>query len=216
MKVHQLALISALAIGASSATLEAQWIPRRSTQVPQVDAFRQGYDRGLLAGEEDARRNDAFNFTDESDYRRGDIGYRSQYGNRDRYVDEFRRGFSDGYRDGYGRIGGWSGNGNRGRGVPPWANGRGRGQGNAGPRGGYYGNRNIDFAFATGYTEGYEAGLDDGRDNRRNAPTAESRYRDGDRGYKREYGDRETYRLRYRDGFVQGYQDGYDDGRYRR
>jgi hypothetical protein len=216
MKVHHLALFTALAIGASATTIEAQWIPRRTTQVPQVDAFREGYTRGLRAGEDDARRNETYNFNDESDYRRGDIGYRSQYGNRSRYIDEFRRGFADGYREGYGRYGYGSASGNRGRGIPPWANGRGPGWGTANPRGGYYGSRNIDFAFANGYTEGYEAGLDDGNDNRRNAPTAEGRYRDGDRGYKREYGDRETYRLRYREGFVLGYRDGYDDGRFRR
>ena len=52
-----------------------------------------------------------FEFTDESDYRRGDSGYRSQYGNRDRYRDSFRYGYQEGYRNGYGNYGGRYGNG---------------------------------------------------------------------------------------------------------
>jgi hypothetical protein len=217
MNVQHLALISALAIGAPTVTLEAaQWGRGGIISQGNSAAVREGRDRGIRAGEEDGRRNESYSYADESDYRRGDLGYRSQYGDRNRYRDQFRRAYVDGYAEGYERTNRtYSNRGGRAGVPPPWANGRGRG---AVPRGGIFnnGSRNdVDLAIATGYMEGYEAGLDDGRDNRRNAPTAESRYRDGDRGYKREYGDRETYRLRYRNGFIEGYQDGYADGRYR-
>ena len=218
MKIRHLALISALALATPTAILSAdapadvgardQWGPSGA----QTFAFREGYDRGLRAGEEDSRRNQSFNFTDESDYRSADAGYRSQYGNRTLYRDEFRRGYAEGYRLGYSRYrdqydtgrGGW-GSGRRGGVPPPWANGRGRGAGT-------YGTYRTDPAFTSGYNDGYERGLDDGEDRRRNNPVAESRYRDADRGYERQYGTREAYKIRYRDGFLQGYQRGYQDG----
>lgn len=213
MKIRHLALMSALTlmaptaiVGASApaATAPDQW----GTGGAQGYAYREGYDRGLRAGEEDSRRNQSFNFTDESDYRNGDAGYRSQYGNRTLYRDDFRRGYSEGYRLGYSRYRdpsydtgrGW---GRRGGVPPPWANGRG-----AGPYGAY----RTDLAFTTGYNDGYERGLDDGEDRRRNNPVAESRYRDADHGYRREYGTREAYKIRYREGFLQGYQRGHQDG----
>jgi hypothetical protein len=215
MKLRHLALLAAVALAAPAAALDA----RVASAAPdagdqwgaggaQTFAYREGYDRGLRAGEEDSRRNQSFNFTDESDYRSADAGYRSQYGNRTLYRDEFRRGYAEGYRLGYSRYrgqydngrGGW---GRRGGVPPPWSNGRG-----AGPYGAY----RSDLAFTTGYNDGYERGLDDGEDRRRNNPVAESRYRDGDHGYRREYGPREAYKIRYREGFLQGYQRGYQDG----
>ena len=90
-------------------------------------------------------------------------------------------------------------------GPPPWANGRGRGRG----RGGYQTN---DYAFQSGFTDGYEAGLDDGRDRRRFDPVGEGRYRSGDRGYRGDYGTRDAYKFRYREAFREGYEDGYGDG----
>ena len=218
MTIRTLALLSALAATAPVTSLYAHASPKPDARDQwgaggaQTIAYREGYDRGLRAGEEDGRRNQSFNFTDESDYRNANAGYRPQYGDRERYRDEFRRGYSEGYRLGYsgyddrndqnGRYGrgGWGGR----RGVPPpWSNGRG-----AGPYGAY---RNGP-AFTTGYSDGYDRGLDDGEDRRRNTPIAESRYRDGDRGYERVYGSREAYRIQYREGFLQGYERGYQDG----
>ena len=203
MKIRQLALLTAMAVAVPTATLSAQW----GNSGAQIPAYREGYDRGLRAGEEDSRRNQSFNFTDESDYRSADAGYRSQYGNRDRYRDEFRRGYADGYRVSYSR-GDARYDSRPGAGLPPWSNGRGRGNtpyGQPGVR--------TDLAFASGFNDGYEAGLDDGRDRRRENPIAESRYRNGDRGYQREYGSRDAYKIRYREAFKQGYARGYDDGR---
>jgi hypothetical protein len=184
--------------------------------------FQEGYSRGIRAGDEDAQRRESFNFSDEADYRRADAGYRSQYGSIDRYRSDFRRGFEQGYRSAFDRYS----QGGRGGGVvsgnggyydgPPYGRARGRGPG-----------PNTDYrypemgrvypynrrAFDQGFNDGYEAGLDDGRDGRQFDPVAESRYRSGDRGYEREYGSRETYKADYRNAFRQGYESGFNDGR---
>ena len=113
-----------------------------------------------------------------------------------------------GYRDGFGRYrayGPANGRANGWRpgagGPPPWATARGRG-----------GYQRTDFAFRTGFTDGYEAGLRDGRDRDRFDPIREGRYRSGDHGYNRNYGSRDFYRVRFREGFLEGYEHGFNDG----
>jgi len=210
MNVRHLVLVSALALGATTA-LDAreQW-----SRILAAPAYREGYERGIRAGLEDGRRNERFDFRDESDYRRADGGYRREYGVIDRFREEFRRGFEAGYREGYARYGA----ARRGD-QPAWSVGRGAPGGYAAP--GRYGGPGAgsgrygvsagryDLAVANGYRDGYEAGLDDGRDGRRFAPASESRYRNADRGYDRTYGSRALYETRYREGFVEGYRDGY-------
>ncbi len=191
------AAVGALTIAAPSAALaQAGW---------NTPGYNEGYQRGQSAGAEDSRRGDAFEFTDEGDYRRGDQGYRSQYGNRDRYRDSFRYGYQEGYRLGYGNYGGRYGGAGRG-GQPPWSNGRD-------DRYDPYRNNGYNPAYQAGLNDGYEAGLDDGRDNRRFDPVSERRFRSADRGYEREYGSREIYKANYRESFKLGYQRGYNDGR---
>jgi hypothetical protein len=204
MKFRQVALLSALALALPAATLEArqQWGTRSRSQ-----AYGEGYERGQRAGDEDRRRNQEYDFSDEGDYRRADAGYRREYGNEDWYRSDFRRGYQEGYRTGYDRSAYGRTDG------PPYgrANGRGNGRGpNGVPGYGTYGR--YDLALSNGYNDGYEAGLDDGRDRRRNDPIAESRYRSGDHGYRNEYGPREAYRNRYRESFRGGYEQGYRDG----
>ena len=181
---------------------------------PWAQGFQEGYSRGVRAGEEDSRRGQSFNFTDEGDYRNGNAGYRSQYGPVDRYRTEFRRGYEQGYRTGYDRSGrgGYGGYDDR-YGGPPYGRARGRGPGYGRGQDPGYGSGYTRRAFDMGYNDGYEAGLDDGRDGRRLDPVAESRYRSGDRGYEREYGSREAYKIDYRNAFRQGYEAGYNDGR---
>ena len=217
MIVRTVALVSVLALAAPE-MLEAreQWGSSGTQQ-----AYNEGYQRGVRTGEDDGRRSESFNYADESDYRRANAGYRREYGNQESYRTDFRRGFEQGYRTGYeryvyrnGRPGPWA----NGRGNGPWANGRGNGpwangRGNGPVGNGNYGIYRNDLAFQTGFNDGYERGLDDGRDRRRNDPFAESRYRDGDHGYERRYGTRDAYKIMYRDAFRQGYERGYLDGR---
>jgi hypothetical protein len=204
LRPRYLALISLLAVAvpAASVGLEArqQWSPAQIwTRSNQSPAYNSGYSYGVTAGEEDGRRGQSYNYADENNYRRGDLGYRSEYGNRDRYRDDFRRGFESGYRVGYDRFARSGGYGNPGGGY-----------GNYGGYGTY--GRN-DLAFEKGFADGYNEGIKDGRDRHRNDPLAESRYRSGTHGYESWYGPKDAYKLRYRDAFRSGYEQGYREGR---
>ena len=207
MNTRMLAVVAALAVAmpvVANAQRRGGVMPGSSRAI-ETPAYRAGYERGMRGGEDDGRRNQRYDYGSKSDYRSGESGYRREYGDRNRYRIEFRLGFEVGYRDGfdryrpgYGRDDGWR----PGRGgPPPWANARGRG-----------GYQRTDYAFRIGFTDGYEAGLRDGRDRDRFDPLREGRYRSGDRGYNRNYGARDDYRLRYRGAFREGYQHGYDDG----
>jgi hypothetical protein len=69
-----------------------------------------------------------------------------------------------------------------------------------------------DSASATGYDNGYDLGLLDGRDGQRYDPVRHKDYRDAQRGYAQSYGSRDGYRTNFRSGFRQGYEDGYREG----
>ena len=71
-----------------------------SAQLRQT-ALNAGYNNGIKEGRNDRRRNDRFDFTDESDYRKATKDYSSRLGNRDLYQRFFRQGFENGYRDGW-------------------------------------------------------------------------------------------------------------------
>ena len=68
------------------------------------------------------------------------------------------------------------------------------------------------FGFNNGRADGYEKGLNDGRDRHNFDPTRHKWYRNADRNYERSYGSRAQYENSYRDGFRRGYEDGYRDG----
>ena len=73
-------------------------------------------------------------------------------------------------------------------------------------RNGYYGS---GPAYDNGYREGIKEGEKDGRNRDAFEFRDEGDWRDGDHGYRREYGDRNFYRRVFRDGFEAGYADGY-------
>jgi hypothetical protein len=156
-------------------------------------AFDRGYREGVQIGEDDARRGREFQVERDRIYRDGDRGYDSRYGNREIYRNDFRRGFTSGYRAGYNDV----------RGV--WTQG---GRGNRGP------GRSRGYqepAYARGYSDGWERGLEDARERHRYEPTREGDYRDADNGYSRSYGSKDAYKTNYRSGFRQGYEEGYRD-----
>ena len=235
---RSLTFLAALAVAGAGAQLDARqlWgLPQaqpRSSQSYSSAAYNEGYQRGVRTGQDDSRRGRPFSSVDQRDYRSADAGYRSQYGNRERYRDDFRLGYQAGYRDGYQQYGydqrGTYGQRNGPPGPPPWSNGRARGRGRGGNSGygpygnngnyGNYGNyggysQRYDLAVDNGYNDGYEQGLKDGRDRHANNPAGESWYRSGTRGYSGSYGSRDIYRNNYRQGFQQGYERGYQDGR---
>jgi hypothetical protein len=67
-------------------------------------------------------------------------------------------------------------------------------------------------AAARGYADGYQRGVDDGRDKDRYDAVGHANYKSADAGYDVKYGSKDAYRNNYRAGFRQGYEDGYRDG----
>ena len=158
-------------------------------------AFDRGYREGIEQGADDARRGRRFEIEQSNVYRNGDRGYNGRDGNREWYRNDFRRGYASGYRSGYYNV--------RGDVVQDRRDDRrpGRGRGYQEP------------AFARGYSDGWEKGLDDGRDRDRYDPARHGDYRSADDGYQRSYGSKDAYRNNYRSGFRQGYEDGYRGAR---
>ena len=155
------------------------------------EAFQRGFRDGERLGEEDARRNRAFNVQNHREYRQADAGYDRNDGSRDRYRDEFRRGFTEGYRAGY-RDDRWGRDNRNGR-DDRWNGGSFR-----------------DPGQARGFSDGYRKGVEDRRDNHRFEPTRFKEVRQGTApGYNGDFGSRERYTQRYRDGFRDGYEDGF-------
>ncbi|HXH25068.1 MAG TPA: hypothetical protein VNI78_07455 [Vicinamibacterales bacterium] len=67
-------------------------------------------------------------------------------------------------------------------------------------------------AYARGYDEGRQRGLQDGREGERYDPARHRPYRDAEDGYSENYGSKEAYRNNYRAGFREGYDEGYRQG----
>ncbi len=76
-----------------------------------------------------------------------------------------------------------------------------------------YANR---IGFDNGYEDGLRRGRHDGDRGDRFDLARDSRYRDGDHGYRRSYGPRSDYVRSYRSGYAQGYRDGFAPFRYGR
>jgi hypothetical protein len=93
-----------------------------------------------------------------------------------------------------------------------------------GTQAGYAGAPSIPYyearrrAYDQGYREGVKEGESDGRRGDRFAYQDEREFQRADRGYHRDFGDRERYRQTFRDGYIAGYSDGYSrysrSGRY--
>jgi hypothetical protein len=77
-------------------------------------------------------------------------------------------------------------------------------------RGPYGNSREVErIAHENGYHDGREAGEKDARKGREFAVDHHDDFRDADRGYHREYGDKDFYRREFREGFRAGYNDAY-------
>jgi len=184
-------------------------------------AYDTGYREGVKEGEHDARRRDVFNYQDERAWQRADKGYHRSFGDRERYAQTFRTGFSAGYSDAYRRYspnyygnGGIYPNARGGYGYPSQGGYGYPGQGGYPGRAGYgYG---YSPAHSNGVNDGYEKGREDARDRDSYDPLRHKWYREGDHDYKSSYGPRPQYENLYRQGFKEGYDRGYREWSYRR
>jgi len=181
-------------------------------------AYDNGYREGLAEGERDGRRHETRPYQNNRTWQRADKGYNRSYGDMDRYRQQFRIGFSEGYQAGYSRYGTVSG-----RAVPR--------QDTYGYPGVYgnsypdrrntdpyysgqvpYGNSRYGYnsaAYPNGLNDGIEKGREDARKQRSFDPLRHDWYRDGTRHYKSEYGPKQQYANVYRQAFREGYDRGY-------
>jgi hypothetical protein len=180
-----------------------------------ADAWNDGYRAGFDRGRADVRSR-RYDYRRDGDYRDGTRGYDRHRGDRDDYRRAFQQGFAAGYDDAYyGRSVRRAPGPDYGRypayppapaypSYPPSAYPTYPGY----PGGAGYG---YGYSEATdrGYREGLDKGRDDGHDRHAYDPRGEKWYRQGDRGYKKEYGPREQYKAAYRDAFLRGYDEGY-------
>ena len=75
----------------------------------------------------------------------------------------------------------------------------------------YYGRYNP--SYDNGYRDGVAIGQRDSRIGKAFRPRNNDQYEDADRGYNRNYGDKNLYKNQYRQAFERGYVDGYGSWR---
>jgi len=181
-------LLSPVAACAAGAQERSDDSRNRRSAVEQ-QSYDRGFQAGVLQGDADARRGREYQrqFPDRRQGIEGLVG---------RGRPAYQRGFADGYRTGFGRVG-------PARDTRSLWNRRGQT-----PR------AFVEQAYGRGMDDGYEAGLRDGRRGDRYDPVGNRNYRAGDGGYARSYpGTRDAYKDNYRAGFREGYEDGYRDAR---
>ena len=172
-------------------------------------AYDNGYRDGAKRGEQASRDRRGLDVERERDYRQADNGYNRSFGDRNRYRDNYRGGFAQGYRDAYNRGGFGSDRG--GPGI-----GRRYPDANRGYGGGAYGGNGSNSGyggFQNGVSDGYRKGLDDVQDRKYPDVSRQKWYRSGDHDYDNRYGSKETYRIEYRRGFEEGYNRAYREAR---
>lgn len=224
---HTTLTAMALMLAAGPAAAQAPgWIQAASAysrddyRAPYADAQRAAYDNGyrdgVKRGEQALRDRRAFDVQRERDYRDAENGYNRSYGDRNRYRDNYRGGFTQGFRDayergGYGRDnsgvygGGYGRDGYDPRGNTTQFPGGVRRNGPTYGRGPGYGGSASYGAYQNGASDGYEKGLDDAGDRKYPDATRHKWYRNGDHDYDNRYGSKEAYRVEYRRGFEEGY-----------
>jgi hypothetical protein len=212
-KILTISAALALLGGAPAAAQPGDWLGTTAAyggddyRAPYADARRAAYDNGykdgVKRGERAARDGKPFNARLEREYRDAQNGYNRSYGDRARYRDDYRGGFAEGYRDGFG--------GRDGRSAYPGAqvpNGNRRET-----RGYGYGGNAGYGAFQNGVGDGYRKALEDIEDRKSPDATRHKWYRSGDRDYDKAYGSKDAYKIEYRRGFQAGYSRAFRDGR---
>jgi hypothetical protein len=158
--------------------------------------YQRGYNDGIEKGRHEGRENDPFDYHT-PDWRQASRGYQDWMGPRDAYQRGYQEGYEQGFRSGFESI-----------------QGRYRDRDDS-YGGGYYGGRNYQSpAFDIGYRDGASVAREDMERGKRFNSNPRGRYDDKDHGYRREYGDKHTYKEIYADGYRQGYEANYRGYRY--
>ena len=177
-------------------------------------ALNAGFNEGSKEGRNDRSSNRYRNYNDFSAYRDATKDYNSRLGSRDLYRRYFQTAFEHGYdAENPNR---YNNNDNRDRDRNrDYDRDRDRNDNRHGrnwDRYGRYGGSSElrQTALNAGYNAGIKDGRDDRRRNRHRSYSDFSEYRNATTDYSSKLGDRELYRRYYREGFENGYNDGWD------
>jgi hypothetical protein len=168
--------------------------PRQARQY----GYQQGYRDGYAKGRHEGRENDPNDYQ-APDWRQATRGYEEWMGPMETFRNGYRDGYGSGFQAGYQSV-------NRGWGNADDEGGGGRGGYN---RGDIYDQSGYGYGGDMGYRAGYQDGISQAREdvykNKPFNPSPRGKYDDRDHGYRREYGDKSSYKAQYTDGYRAGY-----------
>jgi hypothetical protein len=172
----------------------------------QQYGYQNGYRDGVSKGHEEGRENDPFDYQT-PDWRQASRGYENWMGSMSAFQHGYRDGYRSGFQAGYENIRGRGGDYDDDHGYRGVGN---RDRGYGGGRNGY-----NSPAYNVGYRDGSTVAREDIESHKRFNPNPRGRYDDRDRGYSREYGDKNEYKSEYTNGYRDGYQSNFrGSGRY--
>jgi hypothetical protein len=166
----------------------------QARQYGYQQGYRDGYDKGRHEGLE----NDPYDYQN-PDWRQATRGYQQWMGPVEAFQNAYRDGYRNGFRAGYQSL-------NRG-----WGDGDGDRDEPIYNRGGYvYGQSGYGNGGNVGYRTGFQDGISQAReDTYKDKPfnaNPRGKYDDRDHGYRRGYGDKNSYKAQYSDGYRAGYE----------
>jgi hypothetical protein len=206
LKTATIAFALALFLLPMAPALMAQEYGQQGAMNQQQIANNNGYRDGFDHGRFDRTNGNRYDFHNR-DYHRADRGYVRGMGNHDDYQNAYRHGYRLGYNDGFNgrRYQGEEPEGNYNS-APPYAE-----HGGDNDAGNSYGKdyRQNDVAFEIGFRDGRQAAEKDLSHNNRFRPTKHDKYEDASHGYRKSYGDKQSYKNHYRQGFLRGYQNAF-------
>ena len=207
MRMASLAVSLVLALGTFALAQDRDDYYYRGGNVAQTRQY--GYESGFRDGEKrgrhEGRENDPYDYHT-PDWHQATRGYKGWMGPQNVYQNGYQQGYADGFRSGF--------NSER----PDFRGDRDGDRDDRYRNNGYYGNYgNNAYDSRIGYDCGYQDGATMAREDQyKNKPfnsNPRARFEDRDHGYRREYGDKNSYRAEYTDGYRAGYQATFN-GRY--
>ena len=180
-----------------------RWYQQASDQ--RNRGYSEGYRMGFNHGSEERREGDRNGWRD-SNCNRGGWGWRD--GDDNAFSQAYRNGCRSGFEDGFrgrdfrlAQYGGGYGDGNFDENGQPWGRDRGNDP--------FYGRGGYTIALHFGGEDGRTAAYEDWQRRKSYNSRPRGRFDDADRGYQRQYGDRDQYKREYTQGYRQGYDQEY-------
>jgi hypothetical protein len=172
---------------------------RGNSAQAQQYGYNNGFRDGEHRGQHEGRENDPFDYQT-PDWRQATRGYRDWMGPLSLYQRGYQQGYEQGFRSGFESVSRSRGHGDRDGDRGYYGLNEGYGW-----RGGYEDGRNA--AYQWGYQDGREAASGDLSLGKPYNPRPRGRFGDRDRGYRREFGSKDSYKAEYSDAYHRGYDE---------